>query len=434
MDSKLAGDCQLRQLRLALACTGEYANFHGGTVTSVLAAMNTSMNRVNGVYEREASITMVLVPNNDELIFLNAGSDPYTNESGGAMLGQNQQTVDAIIGSNNYDIGHVFSTGGGGIASLQSPCGGSKARGVTGLPSPVGDPFDIDYVCHEMGHQYGGNHTQYNNCNRANVAAMEPGSASTIMGYAGICAPNIQNNSDDYFHSISLLEIANFITNVNCPDIINTNNDPPTVDAGANHIIPHSTPFELIAEGNDTNNDPLTYCWEQMDNDGSAPMPPVSTNTQGPLFRTFDPTPSPSRVFPRWSNLVNNSSYDWETLPSVARNMDFNCTVRDNNSMYGCTAEDNMRVTVDGNSGPFLVTAPNTNNITWLVGTQETVTWDVANTDQAPVNASTVDISLSFDGGYTYPMVLASGVPNTGSYTVMVPNTIGNENLSLIHI
>jgi hypothetical protein len=197
---------QLRTYRLALACTGEYAQFHGGTVSGALAAMNTSMVRVNGVFERDIAVRMIIVDNNDQLVFLNASTDPYTNNDGGSMLGQNINTCNSVIGSANYDIGHVFSTGGGGVAYLQSPCGGNKAGGVTGQGSPVGDPFDIDYVCHEMGHQFGGNHTQNNSCNRSSGAAYEPGSASTIMGYAGICSPNLQGNSDDHFHNHSCNE------------------------------------------------------------------------------------------------------------------------------------------------------------------------------------------------------------------------------------
>ncbi|HNG90377.1 MAG TPA: zinc-dependent metalloprotease family protein, partial [Saprospiraceae bacterium] len=206
---KEAGDCaKLRKYRLALACTGEYAQFHGavtGNRAPALAAMVTSMNRVNGVFERDASVRMIIVPNDSLIIYTNPATDPYTNNDGPTMLGENQTTCDNVIGSANYDVGHVFSTGGGGIAQLSSPCSSAnKAKGVTGRASPVGDYFDIDYVAHEMGHQFAANHTQYNDCNRNNPTAVEPGSASSIMGYAGICAPNVQAHSDDYFHSSSL--------------------------------------------------------------------------------------------------------------------------------------------------------------------------------------------------------------------------------------
>ena len=229
----LQGDCLLRTYRLALTCTGEYAAFHGGDTASVVAAFNTSMTRVNGVYERELNINMVIVDNNEDLIFLNSSTDPYQDGSPGQMIGECHDQCVAIIGSANFDIGHIFSTGGGGLAGLGVVCsGGSKGNGVTGTNNPVGDPFDIDYVSHEMGHQFGANHTQNNSCNRNGSTAMEPGSASTIMGYAGICNPNVQNNSDDYFHAISIQEISNYINNGNgdnCPITTDIGNTPPTV-------------------------------------------------------------------------------------------------------------------------------------------------------------------------------------------------------------
>lgn len=429
--STAAGDCQHRRYRLALACTGEYASFHGGTKPLVLAAMNTSMNRVNGVYERDFAITMQLIPNNDTLIFLNASSDPYTNNNGGTMLGQNQTTITQRIGAANYDIGHVFSTGGGGIAGLGVVCSNSnKARGVTGSGAPVGDPFDIDYVAHEMGHQFGGNHCYNNSCggNINSSTAMEPGSGSTIMAYAGICSPNVQNNSDDYFHAINIQEIAAYTTvggGNSCPTKTVTGNSAPVVNDVPNYVIPKSTPFALTAVATDADpTDQLTYCWEQMDPQ-SATMPPVSTSTGGPLFRSYDPVPSPTRFFPRLPDLVTNTNSTWEELPGVARTMNFRVVVRDNHPAGGCTDEDNSAITVAGTAGPFLVTAPNTNTV-WYVGEQKTVTWDVANTTAAPVNCSEVKISLSTDGGFTYPIVLAASVPNSGSAVVTVPDNLSN--------
>ena len=418
----LNGDCQFRTYRMALACTGEYASFHGGTVPLVLAAMNTSMTRVNGIYEREFSVTMVLVPNNDQLIFLNAGSDPYSNNNGSAMLSQNITTCNNIIGSANYDIGHVFSTGGGGIAYLQSVCGSNKAGGVTGQNTPVGDPFDVDYVCHEVGHQFGGRHTQNNSCNRDSNSCYEPGSASTIMGYAGICSPNVQSNSDDYFHVNSLIIMNNFIVGGgNCAVITNTGNNAPVAAAGPDHVIPRSTPFVLEGSATDADNDPLTYCWEQYDKQ-IATMPPQASNTSGPAFRSLDPSTSPDRYMPSLTNVVNNTNNTWEVLSNVTRSYRFRLTARDNHVNGGCTHDDLMNVDVTASSGPFLVITPNT-NVSWPGNSSQTVTWDVANTTASPVNCSGVDIFLSYDGGFTYPVTLATNVTNDGSHTVTLPGT-----------
>lgn len=423
------GDCDLRTYRTAIACTGEYATFHGGTTSGAASAINTSLNRVNGVYETELAIRLILVANNNLLIYLNPNNDPYTNNNGFTMLGQNQANINSVIGTANYDIGHVYSTGGGGVASLRSPCvSNRKARGVTGRGAPVGDPFDIDYVAHEMGHQFGGNHTQNNSCNRVFAAAMEPGSASTIMGYAGICAPDVQNNSDAYYHGISLQEMANYMElggGNSCATSAGISNSSPSgIDAGADVFIPKGTPFVLTATGSDPDGDPLTYGWEQFDNEYGEEMPPEGTNFQGPMFRSFSPTPAPSRYFPRLSDLVNNVDSDWEELPEVTRTMDFRVNARDFNGTYGCNTYDDVRLTVDSGVGPFEVNVPNT-NVSWEEGQSYTVTWDVAGTDGGSVDCDFVDISLSMDGGFTYEISLATNVPNNGSSSVTLPNRTG---------
>lgn len=434
-----ANDGTLRTFRLALACTGEYAQRHltlqgidpsapdPVKKAAVLSAMNTTMTRVNGVYERDVALTMVIIANNEDIIFLNAASDPYTNNNGSVMLGQNQTTCDNIIGSANYDIGHVFSTGGGGIAQLRSPCvNGNKARGVTGLPNPVGDNFDIDFVAHEMGHQYGANHTFNNPCggNINPSTAFETGSGSTIMAYAGVCPPNVQPHSDDYFHGISIQEMWTNIKNGQgqCGAQSPTNNLPPTADAGPDYRIPKGTPFILRGTATDPDaGDVLSHCWEQMDSQ-SAPQPPQNTSTVGPAFRSIDPLASPDRYMPTINTvLAGNTQTTWEVVPQVGRSMRFRYTVRDNVAGGASSARDDMFVTVDGSAGPFVVTSQNTAT-TWNTQTTETVTWDVAGTDVAPVDSPLVDILFSTDGGQTYPITVALNVPNNGSAVVNVPN------------
>lgn len=438
LDYRNADDGVLRTYRLALACTGEYAQYHLNQQgidpgepdpvkkAAVLSAMNVSMTRVNGVYERDASLTMVIIANNTDIIYLNAGSDPYTNNSGGTMLGQNQTTCDNVIGNANYDIGHVFSTGGGGIAGLRVPCvTGQKARGVTGLTAPIGDIFNIDFVAHEMGHQFGANHTFNNSCgnNRNAATAVEPGSGSSIMGYAGICPPNVQNNSDDYFTAISIQEIWNFIKNGSgqCATQTPTNNLPPTADAGPDYTLPISTPFILKGIASDPDGDVLSHCWEQM-NPQVAPMPPQNSSTSGPAFRTNDPIGSPDRYMPAIGTvLAGNTQSTWEVVPSVGRTMNFRYTVRDNVAGGAASASDNVLLTFDGGSGPFVVTSQNTAT-TWTIGNTETVTWDVAGTNVAPVDSPNVDIWFSTDNGQTYPIAVALNLPNNGSAVVNVPN------------
>ncbi len=439
-----ANDGKLRTFRLAMACTGEYALWHlndqgigsgaseAEKKAAVLSAINVTMTRVNGIYERDLSVTMVLVANTDDLIFLNPSTDPYTNNQGPTMLGQNQVQCDQKIGNANYDIGHVFSTGGGGIAGLRVPCvSGQKARGVTGLYAPIGDNFNIDFVAHEMGHQFGANHTFNNFCggNRNNGTAMEVGSGSTIMSYAGVCDPSVQNHSDAYFHAISVQEIwANLTTgNSRCAVQTNTNNLPPTADAGADYTIPKSTPFILKGIATDPDSDnALTHSWEQM-NPQISTQPPATTSNQGPTFRSLDPSASPERFFPRINFVLANflggpsTPNKWEVVPSVARTMNFRYTVRDNVAGGGSSASSNMRVTVNGTAGPFLVTSQSTAT-NWEIGNTETITWDVAGTDAAPINCSFVDILFSTDSGYTYPITVALNVPNTGSAVVDVPN------------
>ena len=432
-----ADDGKLRTYRLALACTGEYAQYHlnnQGIPSSatdevkkaaVLTAMNTAMTRINGVFEKEVALTMVIIANNTEIIFLNAGSDPYTNNNGGAMLGQNQSTINSIIGTANYDIGHVFSTGGGGIASLGSVCGSSKAQGVTGLPQPIGDDFYINYVAHEMGHQFRANHTQNNSCNRNNATSMEPGSASTIMGYAGICSPNVQSDSDAYFHAISIQEMWGFISILggsSCPVETDTGNAPPTADAGPNYTIPRTTPFILkgIATDPDTE-DVLSHNWEQMDQQIGT-MPPQNTSAFGPMFRSENSLISPNRYMPKLSTVLNGQTQTtWEVVPSVSRTMKFRYTVRDNVAGGSSSASDDTVITVDGDSGPFVVTSQNAST-TWSPQSNETITWDVAGTDVAPVDSPNVDILFSTDGGQTYDVVIAEDIPNNGTAAINAPN------------
>ena len=425
---RIVGDCELHIFELALACTGEYATFHGGTKASVMAEYTTAINRINGLFETELGIRHVFVPNTDELIFLDAATDPYNNNDGGAMLNQNQNTIDGIIGANNYDIGHVFSTGGGGIAQLNSPCGGGRARGVTGLPNPSGDPFFVDFVAHELGHQYGATHSYNNSCGgqRSAVTAYEPGSGATIMGYAGICPPNVQFNSDAYFHSSNLVQIANFLNFANCDEDILDGSDRPNIDPLQNYNIPIGTPFELTANATVNDGSVLTYCWEQYDRE-IAEMPPQAESGAGPLFRSLNPVASGSRIFPSYPFLLSNTDNEWEVLPEATREINFRVSVRaSGGGQAGCIEEADLVLNSFNTAGPFLVLVPNSNE-EWTVGENQLIVWDVANTDDAPINCQNVNITMSTDGGFTYPITLLENTPNDGQADIVVPNFPGNQ-------
>lgn len=438
--SRNANDGTLRTFRLALAGTSDYSAYHLNRLgvpnsasdqekkTAVLSEMNDMLTFVNAIFERDVAVTMNLVPNNDELIFLSAGNDPYTYNNKTIMLAQNQTTCDNIIGTGNYDLGHVLSSAHfGGLAYLRGACNPSvKAGAVSGMNPPYGASFYY-VIAHEMGHQYGANHTFNNDCggNRNNATGMEPGSGSTIMGYPGACSPNVQSDRDDYFHAISLQEMWSNVKHgvSTCGAETNTNNAAPVAIAGNDVVIPGSTPFILKGQASDPDDptgESLTYSWEQM-NPQPAQMPPRNTNTTGPMFRSRVPSSSKSRYMPIIETVINGGTQNtWEVVPSVSRSMNFRFTVRDNHPGGGASAQDNMRVTVDGNSGPFKVTSQSSAT-TWQTQTTETVTWDVAGTDTAPVNCSHVDILFSTDNGFTYPITIAN-VPNTGSAVINVPN------------
>ncbi len=445
IDNVLAGGVcvgtQLRTYRLAIACTHQYAIAATGLAdpskAQALAKIVVSANRVNGIYEKELSIRMVLVPADTMVIFTALATDSFTgNNDATILINESQTIIDANIGTANYDIGHTFSTGGGGLAGLGVVCvSGQKARGITGSANPVGDGYDIDYVAHEMGHQFGGNHTFnsiISNCNGngSSTSNAEPGSGSTILAYAGICgADDLQPNSNAQFNAISFNEITAYSNNSsgnNCAVLSSTGNTPPVVNAGPDYIIPRSTPFSLSGGATDANGDALTFSWEQIDVGGPFG---AWNNPSGnaPLFRSFGPQSTPVRFFPKLTDVINNSTTIGEILPSYSRTMHFRLTARDNRAGGGGVCFDENVVTVSGTAGPFLVTYPNAGGITWLVNDFKTITWDPSGTAAAPINCANVKIELSTDGGLTFPITILAGTPNDGTEEIQVPNNISSS-------
>lgn len=430
-----ADDAKLRTFRLALSCTGEYTTYFGGTKANALAAMNNTMTRVNGVFEKDFAARMVLIANNDAVIYTNASTDPYAAASGmSSWNSQLQSTLTSVIGEANYDIGHLFgaSGGGGNAGCIGCVCtNGSKGSGYTSPADaiPSGDNFDIDYVAHEMGHQFGGNHT-FSHTNEGTGVNVEPGSGSTIMGYAGITSQDIQPHSDAFFHAVSIQQITNNIKAKTCPVITSTGNSIPTANAGLDYTIPKGTPFVLTGTGTDANGDSLTYIWEQMDSASSsqtgASSAASATKASGPNFRSWTPIVSPTRYFPRMASVLAGatttagSEITVEALSSVARTLNFRFTVRDNRAGGSANNSDDAVITVNATAGPFVVSSQNSAT-TYAGGSSQTITWDVAGTTANSVNAANVDILWSTDSGNTWTTLL-SGTPNDGTQPVTIPN------------
>lgn len=426
----------LRSYRLAVACTGEYALAVGGptvTVAQALSAIVTTINRVNGIYENELDIRLVLINNNNKIIFTDSTKDPFTGDNNATVLiNESQTTIDKIIGAANYDVGHTVSTASGGLAEVGVVCvNGAKASGVTGISPPTGDPFDVDYVAHEIGHEFGGVHT-FNattgscNGNGDHAYNTEPGSGTTIMGYAGICDPSndLQPNSDPQFHALSFDRITDYInkgSGNNCAVKTSTGNTPPAVNAGTNYTIPKSTPFVLTGSATDVDKDALTYSWEEINTGGpygewNAPK------GDAPIFRSFPPAVNAVRYFPKISDILNNTTTIGEILPAYSRILKFRLTARDNHAGSGGICYGEMSVAVEGKAGPFKVITPDT--AAWDVGTFKMITWSVNNTNMAPVSCANVAIELSVDSGLTFPVTILASTPNDGSEEIIVPDNV----------
>lgn len=446
-----------KTMRLALSCTGEYTTYFGGTKLGALAGMNATLTRVNGILNKDLAVKLILIANNDAVIYTDATTDPYSNASKGTTIDNTdnnffwskevQKTLTNVIGESNYDIGHLFgATGGGGNAScIGCVCISPTASDVIGKGSaytspadgkPEGDTFDIDFVVHEIGHQLGASHTfSFNGGERTGVN-VEPGSGSTIMGYAGITNYDVQNNSDDYFAYASILEIQNNLAGKSCPVSTAITNNPPVILAGPDYTIPISTAFVLTGTGSVAEGDTVTYNWEENDNatttsnENSTAYP---TKPDGPLFRSVVPNSSPVRYMPSYSSVLQNRlTTTWESVSSIARTLHFTLTGRDNAiSGTAQTKTDEMIVNVVSSAGPFAVTSQNTANLSIPPGSNQSITWSVNNTNTLQ-GSTNVNIKLSTDGGLTFPVILAASTPNDGSENVLIPSSIIATNCRIL--
>lgn len=455
---------EIRTMRLAQSVNGEYSNYFGATssaqVELVLAGINATLTRSNGVYERDLGLHLNLIPETTRLIYYDPATDPYTS-----LSSWNNQLRDAIrnngITIDMYDIGHMFgaSGGGGNAGCIGCVCsnnpssahfGHDKGRGITS-PSdgiPEGDNFDIDYVVHEVGHQLGANHTfSYGQIPFPENLGQdkEIGSGITIMGYAGITpVSDVAPHSIDIFHETSIGQIQSNLPTRPCPaagTMPSTGNRAPVVASVNNYTIPIMTPFALTGSATDPDGDAITYNWEQNDSAQNTGITIAAASANpakliGPNWLSFNSTSSPTKYFPRLSTILagefttrslpgGDPTVLIEALSSVSRVLNFRLTVRDNHpyvpgTAIGQTQFTDMTVSVTNLAGPFKVSAPDS-TVTWEGGTTQTITWLVANTNLPPVGAAMVNIRLSVDGGNTFPIVLKANTLNDGSESVVIP-------------
>ena len=468
-NTALADNAKYKTFRLALSCTAEYANYFGATSSAdlslVLAGMNATMTRVNGVMEKDLALHLNIIDATDQVIYYDPSSDPYSDATVGSDINnssnaqgwniQLQNALTSTLGNAAYDIGHLFGASGGGgnagcigcvcVDDSTSTSDKNKGSGFTSPSNnvPAGDSFDIDYVAHEMGHQLGANHTFTYNY-EGTVAQTEPGSGSTIMAYAGVASTtagaaafNVQNHSDALYSYKSISQIQTKLNSATATCAVNTVltgiNATPTADGGVDRTIPIGTAFKLTGVATDADaTDALTYIWEQNNTGTNSTTQNNSrvsgAKSAGPNFRTFTASASPTRYFPQLSkvlagNLVQATGVDteWESCSSVGRTLNYTFTVRDNHPGMGQTKTDtNVIITVLATAGPFVVTSQSASSVNWLQGSSQTITWNVANTTALPGSAN-VNIKLSTDGGLNFDTILASDTPNDGSETITVP-------------
>ncbi|MGB1249169.1 MAG: reprolysin-like metallopeptidase [Candidatus Promineifilaceae bacterium] len=454
LDPDIATGSVKRTYEFVMAASGEYTDYictQGGDCSNAaakrataFAAIVVGMNRVTQIYERDLTISFMLVSGTNNLVFTDKDTDPFTDGSDAdTILNELANAIDGVIPINSYDLGHGIGSNGGGGVAHSFTCGSSdhddKASGATTLGAPIGDPFWVDYTAHEIGHQFNANHS-YNasaggGCTtRVGSVAYEPGSGTTIMSYAGICGDqNTQPNADAMFNAGAISEIIQFVTSGNgasCATTAATGNTEPTVEAGNNYTIPKETPFRLsvVTSDNEQAANALTTSWEQYSVgtawsfDSILPNTDQQDNQARPILRVFAPSSSVTRIVPALANILDGTyENDGEDLPSIDQTLTFRATVRDNVANGGGVASDDMQVMVEDGAGPFRVTS-HASNATLPVGAT-TVTWDVANTNLAPVNCTAVDIAFSSDGGATFPFVLATSTSNDGTESVTLPNT-----------
>jgi len=423
--------------RLALSATGEYVQAQGGSKADAVAEIINLLNRINQILLIELSVQFELV-DNEAILFTDPLTDPFSNDDPASDIESNQQLIDDVVGTSNYDMGHLLSTNSGGLAFVGVACRSDlKAQGYTGAGRPRGERFYIDLVAHELGHQLGASHT-FNASNQGACTAdqrnfatsFEPGSGSTIMSYAGICAgQNLQNDSDPYFHAGSIQEIRDYIDSQSCGSTVLQNNAIPKIQLEHDtYTIPSHSPFRLNATATDADGDTLSYTWEQLDAGGlegaTESLEEASTdNGFNPLFRSFSPSSDSSRYFPKLSTVLSGNSDFGETYATRNRVLNFRLTVKDR---QGGVNDADLNISVVNTGSTFMLYSPTTTS-TWIGNSRQLISWDTAGSEQAPINCLTVDISLDMDGDHKFDAILATDAVNDGEHLITVPNNISSQ-------
>ncbi|WP_299873742.1 reprolysin-like metallopeptidase [uncultured Cocleimonas sp.] len=408
--------------RLALAGTGEYTQSQGGTSSSAYASMITTINRVNEIYQRDLGVKLQLVTD-ESIVYTDSSADPYTNNSAMSLVSENIENLNKVIGSENYDIGHVFAQGSlGGLAFAASACQESyKAGGATGTPTPNGETFSVEYVAHELGHQLGATHTfnsEQRSCsgnNRVQITAVEPGSGSTIMSYSGLCGTdNIQTVSDAVFHWASIDQITEYTNNATgntCGTRTSTVHEDLSVDAKEDLNIPANTPFMLKG----ATSGGVTYSWDQLDTGAASSV--AEDLGENAIIRSLLPNSESTRYIPSLTNLFEETTLIGETLPKMNRELNFAFLAR---GQKGGIATDFKKLLVTDSGSVFKVLS-HTNPEILQQGQETLIEWDVAGTNSSPINCKEVDIQLIRLNGVKN--VLLEGTANDGNENVTIPLT-----------
>lgn len=447
-----SGNKKFFTIKLAIAVTGEYTAYFGGTA-GALSAINATMSRVDGVFEQELNCHLNVI-NAPQLIFTDATTDPFSDAT--KLYNWNYELLTTLhdgyygVTDADFDIGHLFGASGGGGNAGCVGCIGSNDTSYNTYSSngtsykypnnykgsaytspadniPAGDTFDIDYVAHEMGHQLGDNHTFSKR--EGSGYEVEPGSGSTIMAYAGItgATTDVQKHSDPYFHSVSIDQVQATLLSAAVGVQTAITNNPPVVTAfPRTYTVPLETAFVLTATATDPENNPLTYCWEEVDPSATSSystMTNIGTSTtKGASFRSFSPVASPTRYFPKLSTVlsgaVRNDS-DFEATSSVARTSNFRVTVRDNVAGGQAQTAYQEQTVVIGSAAAFTV-----NSGSGVAGSAVTIKWIVSGTTASPYNVADVKIDYTNDNGATWNVLTAS-TPNNGTASVIFPSSLG---------